>query len=148
MTDRLTGLLLLAFAVWFGVLGWNLPRSFFSDPTGSRAFPLGVAALLAPLALALILRPSRTAVAWAPRGTWPLLGVMLLTLVAYALVLEPLGFLLATVLAFTALALVFRAPPTRAVVASVVATVTLYALFGWVLELYLPDGALVERWLR
>ncbi|CAN5712536.1 tripartite tricarboxylate transporter TctB family protein [soil metagenome] len=148
MTDRLSGLVLLAFSLWFGVLAWNLPRSFFSDPTGSRAFPLALAVLLTLLALHLLLRPSHTLVVWPDRAAWPALGITIVTLIAYALLLEPLGFVVATVIVFTALALVFRAALPKAAVAAVGATVALYLLFGIVLELYLPTGEAFEGWFR
>ncbi len=51
MTDRITGVVLLAFTAWYGVTAWGIQRGFFSDPLGSRPFPLAVAILLAPLAL-------------------------------------------------------------------------------------------------
>ena len=99
MTDRLSGLVLLAFALWFGVLAWRLPQSFFSDPVGSRTFPLVIAVFLVPLALLLMLRPSSGAVAWPPRSSLLPLALTVIILLAYAWLLQPLGFLVATFLA-------------------------------------------------
>jgi putative tricarboxylic transport membrane protein len=146
VTDRITGVVLLTFALWFGVVAWRLPTSFFSDPVGSRTFPLVIAAFLAPLAVYLMLRPTALAVAWPPRPVRPALVGALLTLIVYALLLEPLGFIPATVLAFSALALTFRAPPLRGLLAAVLTTVALYFMFGHLLELYLPAGEWLERW--
>lgn len=146
MTDRLSGLVLLLFAIWFGISAWRLPQSFFSDPVGSRTFPLMVAFFLAPLAIYLMFRPSSGRVAWPPRESWPSLVVTVVTLLVYAWLLKPLGFLLSTFLAFTALALVFRAPLLRALLASLIATVALYGLFDRLLALYLPTGELFGRW--
>jgi putative tricarboxylic transport membrane protein len=148
MIDRLAGLALLLFSVWFGVLAWNLPRSFFSDPTGSRAFPLALAVALTLLALYLLARPSYERVVWPERAVWPGLGITVAALVVYALLLEPLGFVVATVVVFTALALVFRARLPKAALAAVVTTVALYALFGIALELYLPTGEAFEGFFR
>jgi putative tricarboxylic transport membrane protein len=146
VTDRITGLVLLAFALWFGVMAWRLPTSFFSDPVGSRTFPLVVAAFLAPLAVYLMLRPTALTVAWPSRPVRSALFGALLTLIIYALLLEPLGFIPATILAFTALALAFQAPPLRGLLAAAIVTVVLYFMFGQLLELYLPAGEWLERW--
>lgn len=146
MTDRLSGLVLLVFALWFGALAWRLPQSFFSDPVGSRTFPLIVAVFLTPLALYLMLRPSSGKVAWPPRASLLPLALTVVILLAYAWLLQPLGFLVATFLAFAALALVFRAPLARALLASLVTTLALYGLFDRLLELYLPTGELLGRW--
>jgi hypothetical protein len=43
---------------------------------------------------------------------------------------------------------VFRATPVKGFVAAVIATLALYVLFGWLLELYLPTGELFEGWFR
>jgi putative tricarboxylic transport membrane protein len=146
MTDRLSGFTLLVFSVWFGILAWRLPTSFFSDPVGSRLFPLGVAVFLAPLALYLLLRPSPVDSSWPDRATWPSLAVALVTLVAYAWMLEPLGFIMATVISFQLLALVFQAPFWKGLLASVLTTLVLFVLFGQLLELYLPPGRIFRGW--
>jgi putative tricarboxylic transport membrane protein len=146
MSDRLSGIFLFVLVVWYGFVAWGIESSFFSDPVGSRAFPLGIAIFLAPLALYLLFRSTSDTTVWPARNTWPSLLIALAAFVAYALMLQPLGFFLATIIAFTVLALVFGAQPGRALVASVVATVALYGLFSWALDLYLPMGDLFERW--
>lgn len=146
MSDRLTGIFLLLFAGWYGVVAWGIRSSFFSDPVGSRAFPLGIAIFLAPLALYLLFRTTPDRVVWPARDTWPSLLVALATFVAYALMLQPLGFIVATIVTFTVLALVFGARVGRALLAAVVATVALYALFALALDLYLPPGAVFRGW--
>lgn len=146
MTDRVSGSVLLVFSIWFGVLAWQLPVSFFGDPVGSRAFPLAVAILLAPLALYLLWRPSPVESHWPGHGIWPSLLVSLAALVAYAWMLEPLGFILATVIAFQVLALVFQAPFWKGLLASAVTTLVLFVLFGRLLGLYLPDGTIFRGW--
>jgi putative tricarboxylic transport membrane protein len=146
MTDRLSGAVLLAFTAWYGLIAWTIPRGFFSDPLGSRAFPLAVAIFLAPLALYLIFRRPGGPVAWTDRGAWPVMMVALIAFLAYSFMMEPFGFIVSNVVVFTILALVFRAPPLKGVVAAVAATLVLYVLFGWILELYLPTGELFEGW--
>lgn len=148
MADRITGVVLLVFTAWYGVIAWGIQRGFFSDPLGSRPFPLAVAILLAPLALYLVVRPSQTPVVWPVRNLWPALGITLGAFILFSLMMEPFGFIVSNVVVFFILSLVFRATPVKGLVAAVVATLALYVLFGWLLELYLPTGELFEGWFR
>lgn len=148
MSDRITGVLLLAFTAWYGWNAWGIQRAFFTDPLGSRPFPLAVAAFLVPLAVVLIARRPVGQVVWPVRALWPAFGVALAAFLIYSLMMEPFGFIVSNVLAFFVLSLVFRAPPLKGIIAAVVATLVLYVLFGWLLELYLPTGELFEGWFR
>ena len=148
MADRITGVVLLVFTAWYGVTAWGIQRAFFSDPLGSRPFPLAVAILLAPLALYLVVRPSQVPVVWPVRNLWPALGITLGAFILFSLMMEPFGFIVSNVVVFFILSLVFRATPVKGLVAAVVATLALYVLFGWLLELYLPTGELFEGWFR
>lgn len=148
MADRITGVVLLVFTAWYGVTAWGIQRGFFSDPLGSRPFPLAVAILLAPLALYLVVRPSQVPVVWPVRNLWPALGITLGAFILFSLMMEPFGFIVSNVVVFFILSLVFRATPVKGLVAAVVATLALYVLFGWLLELYLPTGELFEGWFR
>jgi putative tricarboxylic transport membrane protein len=146
MSDRIAGLVLAAFVLWYGTIAFSIRNSFFSDPLGSRAFPVFVALFLAPLALYLLVRRTGDRPVWADRASWPALVATLVIFVAYALLMEPLGFLVANVFVFTALAYVFGAPRVRGAVAAVVATGVMYVVFGVLLDLYIPFGEVFERW--
>jgi len=148
MSDRITGVVLLAFTVWYGVGAWGIQRAFFSDPLGSRPFPLAVAIFLAPLALYLIVRRPEGTTVWPGRTLWPSLAFTLAAFLLYSLMMEPFGFIVSNIAAFFVLSLVFHAKPIKGFVAAVVATLSLYVLFGWLLELYLPTGSLFEGWFR
>ncbi|MBW6454693.1 MAG: tripartite tricarboxylate transporter TctB family protein [Trueperaceae bacterium] len=148
MSDRISGVVLLAFTVWFGVNAWSIERGFFSDPLGSRPFPLAVAILMAPLALYLVFRPLQAPVVWPVRSLWPSLVLTLAAFLLYSFMMEPFGFIVSNVVVFFILSLVFRATPLKGLIAAVVATLALYVLFGWLLELYLPTGELFEGWFR
>lgn len=147
MTDRITGFLLLVFALWFGYHALQLKEALFSDPVGSRAFPLAVAALLAPLAVILMVRPGPVSGKMPSPRAWPPLIVSLVTLILYAALLKPLGFIVATILSFQLLALVFGAPFWKGFLASAVTTLVLYVLFAQFLDLYLPPGDIFRGWL-
>jgi len=146
VTDRITGCILLVFALWFGYTAWNLPTAMFSDSVGARTFPLGVAALLAPLAVILIVRPGPVSGRLPARRVGPALAVSLAALVAYAYMIRPFGFIAATIIAFQVLALMFGAPFWKGLLSSVITTLVLYVLFGTLLDLYLPPGDLLRAW--
>lgn len=147
MADKITGCLLLAFAIWFGYSAWTLPAGLFADPIGSRMFPLGVALFMTPLALILIFRPTPVSGTLLKKKTWPAMGLVLLVLIGYAELLSPLGFILATILAFEALALLFGAPFWKGLLSAIISTIVLYVLFSILLDLYLPTGTLLKALL-
>jgi putative tricarboxylic transport membrane protein len=146
MSDRITGILLLLLATAFGVEALGFRATFFSDPLGARAFPLAIAGFLIPLSLILTFKPSAGA-AWPQVSAWPPLVVVLVTFVVYALLLEPLGFVIATTLVFAVFAWLYRVKARFGLVTGLIFSAVLYAIFVRGLGLYLPVGDLVERWI-
>jgi putative tricarboxylic transport membrane protein len=145
MSNRLTGLFLLVVSSWYGYLAFNIKNSFFSDPLGSRAFPIVVASLLVPLAIILILRQPKPVV-WPGRVSYPPLLYAIGLFIAYAVLLPWFGFAIANTLIFAGIALIFGARPGQAALAAVVASGVLYLIFAVALDLYLPTGRLLEGW--
>jgi putative tricarboxylic transport membrane protein len=146
MSDRLSALVLLSVGLWYGALALQIRNSFFSDPLGSKAFPIFVAILLIALSAIALLRTPRERVVWPPRASFAPLVVSLALFVAYAYALPYLGFFAANTLVFAGLGLVFGARLWKAAVAGVVASLALYVLFAVALDLYLPVGRLFEGW--
>lgn len=140
MSDRLTGLVLLVLAVAYGVAASGFAARI-GDPLGPAVFPLVLAIPLALLSLYLLLNPDPEP-AWA-RG-WPLIkqALTLVVFVVYAYVLEPLGFVVATVLAVTALGSLLGGRPAHAAGAGVAIALVLFVLFNYALSLPLPAGVL------
>jgi len=136
VSDRIAGLLLFAFAVWYG---WTAEafQQGFGDPLGPSRFPQLVAVPFALLSLVLVFRPD-------PEPTWPrgyaLLrqGTCVLILIGYATSLERLGFPLATLLGCTLLCRLLGTDWFRATVAGASVGVALYLLFDPLLGLPLP----------
>jgi putative tricarboxylic transport membrane protein len=116
------------------------------DPVGPRAFPAILALLMALFSLYLIIKPDPNPL-WPAADTWVRIGLITLTFIGYAYLMVPIGFVLATTLEMTALALIFQGPLLKSVAGSLVFSLMLYGLFAVVLELSLPLGQVFRGWL-
>lgn len=140
MSDRIAGLLIAAIAVWYGVVAGTYEQGF-GDPLGPAAFPRMVAVPLGLLALVLLVRPDA-------EPAWPRARVLLrqagalLVLILYAVLLEDLGFPLATFLAVTLLARELGAGWRAALMTGLGLGAGLWVLFDPLLGLPLPLGLL------
>lgn len=147
--DRWIGVVLLALSVAYMAGAWALPRFQMTTVIDAWVFPMAVGLVLAALSLVLILRPGGRA------GTGPQAAafefpeqvgrpvLVLLALVAYALLLDPLGFILSTSLFFLATSAILGW--RRWLVAAAVAvgsSVAVYAVFTRLLAIPLPPGPL------
>ncbi|UEM24252.1 tripartite tricarboxylate transporter TctB family protein (plasmid) [Skermanella mucosa] len=136
MSDRIAGLLFAALAAWAFVTAGSFEAGF-SDPVGPAAFPRLLAVPLGILSLFLILRPD-------PNPRWavgrPLLRQALAVAVlgGYALLLETLGFPVATLLGVTFLARLLGARWLPALATGAALSLVLFVLFDQVLDLPLP----------
>ncbi|WP_340109756.1 tripartite tricarboxylate transporter TctB family protein [Pikeienuella sp. HZG-20] len=142
MSDRVAGLILFVIS---GVYVWLAGgyTAGFGDPLGPAAFPriIGVPAMA--LSALLVIWPGPEP-EWARGGRLLRQGAALAVLLGYALLLEPLGFVLSTLLAIAALALLMRAPPRAALLSGAAVAPALWLLFDRVLGLPLP---LAGSWL-
>ena len=141
MTDRITGVFLLALAVAFGLHARSFKTGFLTDPLGPKAWPMMLGAILALFSIYMIAKPQHGA-SWPKPIVLLRQGVLVAALVAYALLLDPIGFLAATVLVVAFMALLMGARWWQAGVTGLVSSVALYLLFNSVLGLPLPAGAL------
>jgi putative tricarboxylic transport membrane protein len=140
VSDRLTGLVLLALAVVYGVTAGGY-QAMIGDPLGPAVFPVALAVALGGLSLYLIVRPDAEP-DW-PRGRALLKQVLtLVAFVAYAYLLEPLGFLVSTFLAVVVLGSLLGARLWQAGAAGVAIAVVLFVTFDTLLGLPLPAGVL------
>jgi len=142
--DRIGALLCLAVAgygAWAG-LGWGLWDGFTGEP-GSGLFP-GLAALaLGALALALFLRPSLAAEEAAEEGPHDRRRVAgyVAALLAYAVLLEPLGYLIVTALVLLVVMLRLEGVQPRLALSVTLAALLLsWLLFERLLQVPLPRG--------
>lgn len=139
MSDRILGGVGLALAAFFIFQATQIQLSFISDPLGPKAFPIVIGGVLGLTSLVFMLRPD-------PAPDWPAIGrvfeiaVAVAVLVAYALALPEIGFVVAT--AFAAAFLTWRlgTAPLMSVVAGTIISVGIYVVFHLVLGLSLAPG--------
>ncbi|MCK2184665.1 tripartite tricarboxylate transporter TctB family protein [Halomonas getboli] len=137
--DRLLGLALIGLAAFIAVQSLQLQVPFSYEPVGPKAFPLGLAALLAVLSLVLVFKPGEDGEWPAPALALRLLGVLGL-LLAYALLFTRLGFMPSSFLVVAALARLFGASWPKALVTGVLLAAGSDVLFTAGLDIGLPGG--------
>lgn len=124
------------------LLAWDFKAPFEYDPVGPRAYPLLLLALMAAGALWLLCKPTGEST---PAINWPLARKVVLciaVLLAYALLFEPLGFILSTALAGLSLGLLYNGRPRLSVISGISMGLLLYGLFDYLLDVPLPLGLL------
>lgn len=139
IADRILGLVLLALGLGAAWSAMQLEVPFAADPLGPSPFPATVALLLALCGLAMLLRPVHGFARPERLAAPPLL---VLAMVGYALLMVPLGFMVASALMASAVALLFGARVLAAGLTGVVTAVALWLLFDKLLDLPLPKGIL------
>jgi putative tricarboxylic transport membrane protein len=117
-TDRILGVAAIAVAAIMLAFGYGLEAPFAYEPTGPRAFPLIAAGMIA------------------------LCGVILVWKLAYALLFQPLGFVVATTVFMIPIAMIFGAKWWQGVLVGAVLSVSSFLLFDRVLDVVLPTGPL------
>lgn len=145
MSDRIASGILIVVAVAFIVMAFGVQPSLFSDPLGPRFVPIVIGLFLIGSSIALLLQP-RSVATWPDAPTAARLVTTLVVFVAYGFLLNPLGFIAATTVAYAAFALLFRGKPLPSLVAGLVFAFASYLLFSTALDLYLPTGRLFEGW--
>lgn len=137
--DRVLGLALIALAALAFWSAQSLVVAFAADPLGPRAFPSTVALIMGGCGVMLLI-PRGAGFAWPERISAP--PLLVLVMAAYALLLVPLGFLIATALLAFGVALLFGARPLAALLTGIVTSGLLWLLFDKLLDLPLPKGFL------
>jgi putative tricarboxylic transport membrane protein len=138
MSDRIVGVLLALFAGWYS---WEA-RSYsidFGDPMGPALFPEALAVPLGLLGLYLALRPDPDPEWSAGRYLLSQLATVVL-LIVYALLLQPVGFILATLVMVACLTVMLGARLPHALAGGVATSLGFFVLFDWVLGIPLPPG--------
>lgn len=139
MYVRLFAAIWLLFCAGLAVLAWGFQAPFAYDPVGPRAYPLLLLALMAAGSLWLLVKPGLLE---QKLDFSSMLRALLctLTLLAYALLFESLGFVISTALGTFALGLLFTGRLLPCAISGVLMGVLLYGLFDYVLDVPLPLG--------
>jgi putative tricarboxylic transport membrane protein len=123
--------------------GWRIPAATETGEPGTRLFPLLLGAIIAGLSAIIVLRPERTEAKVGERAGARRVWGTAVMLVAYAIVFERLGFLVATPIAVGGLLAGYGERRWTVVVAvSVGATLATYVVFARWLGAPLPLGVL------
>lgn len=143
LSDRLFGLLMVILAITYFYLARQLPEPFGAEDEaiGPQGFPRILALLLGLPGLWLMIKPQPGVVWPGPRLAMEL-ALNVVVLVLFALLLEPLGFLLTALLCcgFISWRMGARWPLAFGIAAAY--SLGLYVLFDRGLDLALPAGVL------
>ncbi|MCB1885857.1 MAG: tripartite tricarboxylate transporter TctB family protein [Geminicoccaceae bacterium] len=139
MSDRVFAVVLLLLAAGYAWVAWQIEVPFQYEPLGPKPWPLLLAALLAVCALVVLVRPGREP-GW-PRGVEMRRSLLLLLLlVLYALLFQPLGYMITTFVVCAGLAFMLGAGLLYALGFGLLVAVPGFFLFTDVLKLNLPWG--------
>jgi putative tricarboxylic transport membrane protein len=140
VSDRIVGVGLILLAAWYG---WSAGQyeAAFADPLGPAAFPQLLAPVIALLGLWLVFRPDPDP-EWTGGRVLALQAASVVLMLAYALLIVPAGYLLATTILAAVLAAMLGARPLPAAASGAAVSIGTYLLFTWGLELSLPGGTL------
>jgi divalent metal cation (Fe/Co/Zn/Cd) transporter len=159
--DRIVGAVLIAFAVvWCGTVWLTVPNNYGEALVGPRDAPFGLGVALAALALALIGtsyvreaagtgdvgKNAMPAQKSDPKSEWWAVGVVAGSLLAYALLMEWFGFVLATIVVLVGLlrlALGVRSLPVI-IGMSLSMSFGVYFVMGALMGVYLPHGTIIS----
>jgi putative tricarboxylic transport membrane protein len=138
MSDRLTGAIFLAVAIWYGYTAQFYTQEF-ADPLGPSAFPQVLAVPFGLLSLYLLLRPDLEPHWGSGRRLLKQAGAILV-LIVYSQVISLLGFMLSTAILGTLMALFLGAKLVPSLVTGAALGVGFFFLFDGLFQLPLPSG--------
>lgn len=141
MSDRIfgvVGLVLAAFYIWAATI---IELSFISDPFGPRKFPIIIGGLLALSSLVVLIRPDAEP-QWPAFGRLAEIAGAVAVMVAYALLLPVIGFVIATAVAAGFLTWRLGSTALWSLVIGVLTSLGIYLVFHIILGLSLARGPL------
>ena len=133
-SDRIFGLIFGLVALAYVASATQIETSFLADPVGPKAFPIGVGVVAALCCLVMVFRPDEEPT-WPALRTFGSLAMAVAVLVAYAMLLVPLGFLLPTALAAGFLSYQISPRIGPAVLAGIGLSIVLFVVFKFGLGL-------------
>jgi putative tricarboxylic transport membrane protein len=141
MSDRLLGGIAILIAIGLIVEALRIETGLLVDPLGPQTFPVIIGIVLGISALYPLLRPDPEP-DWPAPGRFVEIGIATLVMIAYAYLLEPLGFLIATALAVFVLSWRLGGQVVHCIPIGIGVAVLIYSVFHLILGLSLPKGPL------
>lgn len=141
MSDRIAGLFLFLFAVWFGYEATHFKVDFMADPIGPKAFPLILAGVMALVSPFLIAKPDEEP-KWPHARILITLAVVFVSFIFYAYLLRPVGFVPVTAVEVAIMAALFGGSIIGSLSAGVGISLALYGFFVYALGIPLPGGTI------
>ena len=142
INDRVFGMLMLILAVVYGWEATKFPIPFGGhESVGPETFPIILAIILGISSIYLIVRPDPDE-KWSPVAMLIELGVVVVSMLAFAWAIEPIGFIPAAALVVSFLSWRMGASVSKSLITGVTSSVIIFFLFNNVLELALPLGLL------
>lgn len=144
MADRILGSIALAITLAYGFFAFMVIKAPFQyDPLGPETWPRILSVVAGLCCLYILVRPDARGFRL-PTGAIGRITLVVVCLILYAVLYEPLGFILATVLFCTTLAKLFGATLRNAMLFGVVFGVAGYILCAKLLALNLPGGLILK----
>lgn len=133
MSIRLAGVAIFLVAGLYAWTAQNYTASF-GDVLGPSVFPIMVGIPAMALALSLVVFPGGVT-SWPSPARLARQAMAIAALLAYAALLKPLGFPLATAAVIAIVAIVLDGPPLKSLIIGVVGSLSLWVLFDQLLGL-------------
>ena len=141
LIGRISAIVLFVLAVAYGVGGSQIEYAFSSDPLGPRVIPVVLAIFLGVFVLIYARSPGSAEEFPTGNSLARVLAIPLTLIVSVAL-FEPLGFAPAIFLLTAVTGWLFGAPAKLSIFGAVIHAALWWFIFGFLLEVYLPTGAI------
>lgn len=141
LIGRISAIVLFILAVAYGIGGSQIEYAFSSDPLGPTVMPVALAVLLGILVLIYLRYPGSAEDFPTGSSLVRILAVPLTLIVSVAL-FEPLGFVASIFLLTAVTGWLFGATIKVSVIGAVVHAALWWFIFSFLLEVYLPTGAI------
>lgn len=133
-SDRIFGALVVLGSLVYVAAAAQIPTPFFSDPLGTRSFPMIVGSCAAICGAMMVWKPDAEP-EWPALSSLGALLIATIALVAYAYALKPLGFLLPTAIVSTILSYQIAPRLVPAILSGFGLSIGLFIMFRFVLDL-------------
>ncbi len=153
--NMITGLIATLIGIAYGWSAWTLPRATFGDPTGHLVYPVILGVLMTVLGLALVIKEQLAKGPKDPKDSPTFgkltrhgkeIGMAIGASVIYALLFEPLGYVISTIIYLGAVLFLVngRVKVVRTVLVAVLFSIGVYILFSILLGIQLPRMPILD----